>query len=338
MFIDSDKLADFSARLVEAGWRVVAPLREGEVVRLADWRPGATIDLRTHPVNAVKDAVMPPSETVARYRLEGPDFTPEPLTPPAPRTLVLGVRPCDLAMLATLDAVMNDAEPDPFYAARRAHLALAVIVCTSADEACFCTSVGGAPDAVAGADLVLRWADAGRRLALEPATPLGEGLLAAAGALAGQADAPLDPPAELPTRFDVSAVTDWCADNFDDDHWQRWTLACLGCGACAYACGACHCFDLQDESTRSRAERHRNWDACGLGLFTLHASGHNPRPDQAARFRQRVLHKFLYLPERVGQLGCSGCGRCERICPAGMSMREVAAAIAHLASRRKAHS
>ena len=68
--------------------------------------------------------------------------------------------------------------------------------------------------------------------------------------------------------------------------------------------------------------RLRNWDTCGLALFTAHAGGHNPRPDQAARWRQRVMHKFSYLVERLGRLGCTGCGRCARLCPAGMAICE----------------
>ena len=55
----------------------------------------------------------------------------------------------------------------------------------------------------------------------------------------------------------------------------------------------------------------------------MHASGHNPRPRQWNRFRQRVYHKFLYYPEKFGRLLCTGCGRCIDACPAGMDLIEV---------------
>ena len=99
-------------------------------------------------------------------------------------------------------------------------------------------------------------------------------------------------------------------------------LACLGCGACAYACPVCHCFDLQDESDGKECRRLRNWDSCGFGLFTLHASGHNPRPDQSARWRQRVMHKFSIYPQKFKTLACTGCGRCSRLCQAGMAIAQ----------------
>ena len=66
--------------------------------------------------------------------------------------------------------------------------------------------------------------------------------------------------------------------------------------------------------------RRRNWDACQTALFTLHGSGHNPRKDQTARFRQRIMHKFSIYPARFGEVLCTGCGRCVRVCAAGMDL------------------
>ncbi len=107
---------------------------------------------------------------------------------------------------------------------------------------------------------------------------------------------------------------------FNDPLWERAARSCLACGTCAFACPTCHCFDIQDEQAGSRGLRQKNWDACAFPLFTLHTSSHNPRPDQPSRWRQRLSHKFRYYPEKFGHVLCTGCGRCMRLCPAGMDL------------------
>ena len=60
-----------------------------------------------------------------------------------------------------------------------------------------------------------------------------------------------------------------------------------------------------------------------FGLFTLHASGHNPRPVQKHRLRQRIMHKFSYTVDRYDQAFCVGCGRCVSRCPVNIDLREI---------------
>jgi len=321
--IDANKLSDLAAALAAKGYRVVAPVRDADAVRLKEWRPGQAIDTSAISINSAKEFFFPRTETIGRYALEGSEFKPEEVEPQAPRTVLLGVRPCDAAGLAVLDALFNWEYKDAFYNARRAATTVVALVCRTADEQCFCTSVGGAPDSVLGADAVLRSADGGARFILEPLSDKGKSLAADAGAALAEGKAAADPPAEVPVRFDSKAVTAWCGENFESPLWREVSLACLGCGACTHACITCHCFDIQDEGTRREAVRLRNWDTCGLALFTLHSAGHNPRPDQAARWRQRVMHKFRYFVERFGRLACTGCGRCGRLCPAALALSDV---------------
>ncbi|MBM4036093.1 MAG: 4Fe-4S ferredoxin, partial [Planctomycetes bacterium] len=93
-----------------------------------------------------------------------------------------------------------------------------------------------------------------------------------------------------------------------------------GCGCCTFLCPTCHCFDIADEGTYRRGARRKNWDGCQFSLFTLHASGHNPRPDQAARWRNRVQHKYTNYVSKFGHRSCVGCGRCIRHCPVNMNI------------------
>jgi ferredoxin len=104
---------------------------------------------------------------------------------------------------------------------------------------------------------------------------------------------------------------------------------CLGCRVCTYNCPVCYCFDVRDRLTPDGAiERLRCWDSCQGGQCFAIAGGHNPRPTQMARQRQRYMHKFLYYPEREGMPLCVGCGRCVAECPANIDIREVMAAMA----------
>jgi len=325
--LETKKIGELAAALSAAGWRVLLPIEDGNVVRLATWSPKATVRTDAPPVNSLKDALFPPSEIIGRFKLDGNDFTVQDVPVDSTRTVALCVRPCDAASVGLLDKIFNWDFPDAFYNARRAAVTIVSMVCTAADEQCFCTSVGGKPDSTAGADAILRPAEKGTKLILEPLNEKGKALVDAAGTMLAEATVVADKPAEVAQKFDRLAVTKWLGENFNSPLWHEWSLACLGCGACAFTCPTCHCFDIQDETTRCECVRYRNWDTCALALFTQHAGGHNPRIEQGMRRRQRLMHKLSYIPERFGLVGCVGCGRCERLCQAGLGIVEICQAI-----------
>jgi sulfhydrogenase subunit beta (sulfur reductase) len=110
---------------------------------------------------------------------------------------------------------------------------------------------------------------------------------------------------------------------FEDAYWDSLYKRCIACGTCTYICPTCHCFDIQEYATGSSGERIRCWDACMFSDFTQMAGGHNPRPSQKERVRQRFMHKLNYFPHQHGEYACVGCGRCVRKCPVQLDILEV---------------
>lgn len=311
--------------LLDAGWRVVAPVRAGEMILFSVITSPSQVVLGPEIARkSPKGVVFPQSEVILKYRKEGGEVKVEDVDDFAPRTVLLGVHPCDAASMEILDKVFGGRYPDKFYQMRRENTVVVSLGCDALlDESCFCTSVGLAPDSRKGADIYsVQFSSGG--LYIEILTEKGEKLMKGAAALLEDAE-PVAPPEKMDEElpFDLAEVKGWLDEHFDDEFWRELALRCAGCGTCAYICPVCHCFDIVDETRLGEGVRRKNWDSCQFALFTKHASGHNPRNDQSARFRQRVMHKFKYYADNFGSTLCVGCGRCVRSCPVGQSLLEV---------------
>jgi len=238
-----------------------------------------------------------------------------------PEIVLWGSHPCDNAAFESLSSIFCHNTNDVFFSRRLEKLLVIGLSCHKSDEYCFCTSVGLAPDSVKGSDIFLSVLVNGDYRA-EVLTEKGKKLVESLPELFE----PLSPEKVLVTnvkqKFRHEEVTSKLADAFEHPFWIENSLRCLGCGACAYVCPTCACFDIQDETKGKNGKRYRNWDSCGFSLFTLHTSGHNPREVQSQRWRQRIMHKFSYMPERNGTPGCVGCGRCSSACPVDMNLAE----------------
>ena len=238
-----------------------------------------------------------------------------------PEIVLWGAHPCDTAAYDILRSIFCWDINDEFFVKRVEKLAVIGLACHQSDEYCFCTSVDISPDSSKGSDILLsRLKNGDYKAAI--LTEKGNGIVASSPDLFEPYKNEEVIITEVKQKFDHQQVTNKLTAAFEHPFWVSNSLRCIGCGACAYVCPTCACFDIQDETRGKNGRRYRSWDSCGFGLFTLHTSGHNPRDVQSKRWRQRILHKFSYMPDRNGTMGCVGCGRCSRGCPVDMNIAE----------------
>jgi ferredoxin len=244
--------------------------------------------------------------------------------------LVFGARPCDVKALLTFDRVFTGGPYlDPYYLKRRESTLFATLVCRQADGECFCSSVGSGPADMEGSDFRIIPVDGG--YAVDALTEKAQSFSGSMGdTLSQHQEAEASRVIEEASQYrvgdiDLGGSPEAFLKRFgENDYWQEMAAQCLSCGICTYVCPTCYCFTMTDEIENLRGERLRSWDSCMFYHYTLEASGHNPRPSKLDRYRNRVGHKFTYIPEKYdGLIGCCGCGRCIRSCPVSIDIRQV---------------
>ncbi len=271
---------------------------------------------------SVKNLVFPKVENLLYYSNTKTETTVTEIDTDKIQDVVLwGAHPCDTAAFDILRSIFCWDINDEFFLKRFEKLVIIGLSCHSSDEYCFCTSVGLSPDSSKGSDILLTPLKNGHFKA-EILTEKGDKIATSSPELFEKYSKEEIHITEVKQKFDYGQVTEKLATAFEHPFWVENSLRCIGCGACAYVCPTCACFDIQDETKGKNGRRYRSWDSCGFKLFTIHTSGHNPRSVQSQRWRQRIMHKFSYMPERNNSLGCVGCGRCSSGCPVDMNIAE----------------
>ena len=249
---------------------------------------------------------------------------------PKEESAVFGIRPCDARSFFILDPVFRGDFKDPLYSTRRDNNVLIGLSCNNPEINCFCTTFGDSPTSTENVDIL--FTDLGDKYFVEVISEKGKNLISKVkGFFSSASKADEDGKKNVEKEAIEAIARHMKLDNvvinldklFDHELWHNTAFKCIGCGICTYLCPTCHCFDIQDESTLREGARIRIWDSCMNPEYTHHASGHNPRPARMNRVRNRVYHKFSYLPKNTEIFGCTGCGRCIDYCPVNIDIIDV---------------
>jgi len=318
-------------------WKIYAPVKEEAfwVYRQVGAPEEMDLDFLTS-VLAPKKIVFPQREVLLEFS-QPPESEPslKEIIPEEDPVIVFGVRPCDAKALTLTDKVFGGDFKDLYYWKRRSRVLLVGLACNSAPSPnCFCLSVGGGPFSTEGLDLLMT--DMGDKYHIRSLTEKGKRILDMAQEWTREVKSREKEEIRKLRRESEESIQRHIQDlehippklkgMFESSLWEEEAMSCLRCGICTYLCPTCHCFDINDEVDSIaplKGKRVRTWDTCQFPDFTMHSSGHNPRPDKASRLRQRIMHKFRYFVEWFNDFQCTGCGRCITHCPVGIDIIEV---------------
>ena len=303
-------------------------LAEGVAVFKKIDRPDEVDFSSSNTQKPAKEVFFPQSEAMFRYEKTGKQHQVTSTEEVERKRVLLGARPCDIQAVSLIDQVFSGKEyTDVYYVNKRKATTIIGMACDHPLSTCFCSSMKGGPFHREGSDLFL--IDLGEAYLVELLTEKGKTFQKnkfLKEALAKDINSAKEVEEKATPKTDgslpVAGIEKRLDQMLESPFWERVQEKCIGCRICTYLCPTCHCFDIVDEALTNKGQRVRNWDSCLSSLYSQETSGHNPRPTNRERTRQRIMHKFNYFPKNFDQIACVGCGRCIIYCPVNFDIRQ----------------
>jgi sulfhydrogenase subunit beta (sulfur reductase) len=284
-------------------------------------------DYKKTTLSPAKKILFPASESLISYKF-GEKIEIEPINACNPKIL-FGINAWDLNGMNFLDRIFTIDFIDENYVEKRENL-IVIGMDTDPNETNFALKMG-AEYANEGFDLF--FSDLGDRYFVRVATEKGIALLKKYGQVK---EATKDDFKDYNrfmdayrSKFQVEVDLDNFHDNLEivynnQELWDKLSEKCFSCGSCNLTCPTCFCFDVRDDMKIDLREgiKSRQWDSCMIPEYGLVAGGHNFRPTNANRLKQRYRCKLKTFVDKFGKFSCVGCGRCVEACLAKINIYE----------------
>jgi NAD-dependent dihydropyrimidine dehydrogenase PreA subunit len=243
--------------------------------------------------------------------------------------VVFGVHPYDMVAIRQIDKLFSEDQYDAHYMKRREQATIVVSDVQTASPDVFAGCMGTAT-IKEGFDILVTNID--NDYIVDIRTPKGETLAETIKDAPDADDISLKlrklvwaenterlQKHKLDVRYDT--LPKLLEKSYEHPVWEEKAERCYSCGSCNLVCPTCYCFDVRDDVdwTLQKGQRQRVWDGCLLSEFAAVAGGHNFRRHRADRYRHRYYRKGKYIPEKIGEIACVGCGRCITACTANIA-------------------
>jgi len=275
-----------------------------------------------------KTYFLPYKENLSTFKFAEDDWVQSISYRLQPRAII-GLHACDINALLKLDKVMAGGFfPSPYYISRRKNTFI-VGIDHEPCEGAFCRSLG--TDTVnRGFDLFLT--DLGDRYFVAIDSERGFATLHTVRVrdVAGRDTQDyLEVRRRIASGFgpslDVRQLPRLLDIEFESDVWKKWGAKCLSCGSCAMVCPTCYCYGVHERMSMdfTKGAKTKQLYSCNLVDFAMVAGGHNFRPRRETRLKYRYYHQHRGFVEQFDEPKCVGCGRCSRVCLAGINPPDI---------------